>query len=377
MSPTSRHGGCGHVFAAGVRGEATDHPPRERVETEIRGPFLVTRHWHVLLGAKISRLQAVHFHVHVTVRRLHGRQSFPPMCPQARSAPGPSPPSGPVIGAGSPVTALPDRATTGQKSLRSPERPESAVSAHPIGASTPGIAPRARPRSGERQAGAYGDPHHPANPTGFPPRRGVSVIKLDGVSLYGSLLARPVAALALVWMLSTPVPAAADSCAYATTGPGGSNTSVAVIGSGGCTPRPTPPSPSPPPPSPPRPTTPVPRPTPEPPPPPSPAQPPPPVRTTTPPPPPVTTPAPGPAPASPVPPGTQPPERSPAAAPPPPPAPAPTLRPRPPAAAPVALPHYRRTSRPQPTGRTSVVTMTLVIIAPAVLATAILRPRSR
>ncbi|MEV6247631.1 hypothetical protein AB0M38_15710 [Streptomyces sp. NPDC051742] len=52
------------------------------------------------------------------------------------------------------------------------------------------------------------------------------------------------------------------------------------------------------------------------------------------------------------------------------------MRPRPPAAGPVALPHYRRTSRPQPAGRTSVVTMTLVIIAPAVLATAILRPRS-
>ncbi|WP_187282816.1 hypothetical protein [Streptomyces sp. MS191] len=50
------------------------------------------------------------------------------------------------------------------------------------------------------------------------------------MSLYGSLLARPLAATALVWLLAAPVPAAADACAYAVTGPGDSNTSVAVAG---------------------------------------------------------------------------------------------------------------------------------------------------
>lgn len=54
------------------------------------------------------------------------------------------------------------------------------------------------------------------------------MIKLDGVSLYGSLLARPLAALGLVWLLATPVPAAADSCAYASTGQGGSHVAVAI-----------------------------------------------------------------------------------------------------------------------------------------------------
>ncbi|MBP2586275.1 hypothetical protein J3A78_006753 [Streptomyces sp. PvR006] len=43
----------------------------------------------------------------------------------------------------------------------------------------------------------------------------------------------------------------------------------------------------------------------------------------------------------------------------------------------MAMPHYRRTSRPQPKTGTSVVTATLMITAPAVLATAILRPRSK
>ncbi|MFJ3782079.1 hypothetical protein [Streptomyces sp. NPDC090093] len=62
-----------------------------------------------------------------------------------------------------------------------------------------------------------------------------------------------------------------------------------------------------------------------------------------------------------------------AAAPPPP----VTVRPEPPPPAPVALPHYRPATRPQPKGGTSVLTTTLVIIAPAVLATAILRSRSR
>ncbi|MZE51602.1 hypothetical protein GTY86_09795, partial [Streptomyces sp. SID5770] len=57
--------------------------------------------------------------------------------------------------------------------------------------------------------------------TGIPPRRAPPAIKLDGVSLYGSLLARPLAALALVWLLAAPAPASADACAHAVTGPGG------------------------------------------------------------------------------------------------------------------------------------------------------------
>ncbi len=75
----------------------------------------------------------------------------------------------------------------------------------------------------------------------------------------------------------------------------------------------------------------------------------------------------------PAPPVTRAPEPGPtsAAAPPP-----PTSAP-PPSPAPVALPHYRPVTRPQPKSRTSVLTTTLVIIAPAVLATAILRSRSR
>ncbi|MFC9793996.1 hypothetical protein [Streptomyces sp. NPDC057695] len=43
----------------------------------------------------------------------------------------------------------------------------------------------------------------------------------------------------------------------------------------------------------------------------------------------------------------------------------------------MALPHYRRTARPQPKSTPNVVTATLVITAPAVLATAILRARSK
>ncbi|MGW4705986.1 hypothetical protein ACWEP1_37280, partial [Streptomyces sp. NPDC004285] len=49
------------------------------------------------------------------------------------------------------------------------------------------------------------------------------------MSLYGSLLARPLAALGLVWLLAAPVPAAADACAYASTDSGGSQL---VVGGG-------------------------------------------------------------------------------------------------------------------------------------------------
>ncbi|TXS22255.1 hypothetical protein EAO71_25420 [Streptomyces sp. ms191] len=44
---------------------------------------------------------------------------------------------------------------------------------------------------------------------------------------------------------------------------------------------------------------------------------------------------------------------------------------------PVALPAYRRTARAEPEGGPSLVSMTLLVTAPAVLATAILRARSR
>ncbi|MFD8211682.1 hypothetical protein ACFV2S_35495 [Streptomyces sp. NPDC059695] len=43
----------------------------------------------------------------------------------------------------------------------------------------------------------------------------------------------------------------------------------------------------------------------------------------------------------------------------------------------MALPHYRQAARTKKEGGTSVVTATLMITAPAVLATAILRPRSK
>ncbi|GGY55601.1 hypothetical protein GCM10010299_72440 [Streptomyces tanashiensis] len=43
----------------------------------------------------------------------------------------------------------------------------------------------------------------------------------------------------------------------------------------------------------------------------------------------------------------------------------------------MALPHYRQATQAKKQGGTSVVTATLMITAPAVLATAILRPRSK
>ncbi|MGO4635344.1 hypothetical protein AB4225_31110, partial [Streptomyces sp. 2RAF24] len=84
-------------------------------------------------------------------------------------------------------------------------------------------------------------------------------------------------------------------------------------------------------------------------------------------------PAPPPRPAPPAPAPTTPEAEPP---PPPRPAPPPTARPRP--AAPVALPHYRPTAaRAKPKSAPNVLTTTLLITAPAVIATAILRPRSR
>ncbi|GGT13295.1 hypothetical protein GCM10014713_02270 [Streptomyces purpureus] len=53
------------------------------------------------------------------------------------------------------------------------------------------------------------------------------------------------------------------------------------------------------------------------------------------------------------------------------------MRPRPPAPARVALPTYRRIQRPEPRGGPTLVHLMLLVTAPAVLATAALRPRSR
>ncbi|MEU6924374.1 MULTISPECIES: hypothetical protein [unclassified Streptomyces] len=53
------------------------------------------------------------------------------------------------------------------------------------------------------------------------------------------------------------------------------------------------------------------------------------------------------------------------------------MRPSPPAPRPVALPAYRKPPRKVVRHGTSVVTLTLLITAPAVFAVAVLRPRSR
>ncbi|MEU2434453.1 hypothetical protein ABZ611_34100 [Streptomyces sp. NPDC007861] len=177
---------------------------------------------------------------------------------------------------------------------------------------------------------------------------------LTGV--YGSLVGRLLAAAALAWLLAAPLPAVADNCSYASIGGDGSLSAVAVAGTGSCSAGPSPaPEPSPPP-------RPAPPPPPEPPPPP-----PPPPRAEAEPAPPQ---PPPPAPPTPAPP-------LPAPAPPPPPAPAPTVRPALGVPSPVALPSYRRPRREEPRGGPSLVSLTLLVTAPAVLAAAFLRPRSR
>ncbi|MGW2060357.1 hypothetical protein ACWCO9_06660, partial [Streptomyces sp. NPDC001937] len=52
--------------------------------------------------------------------------------------------------------------------------------------------------------------------------------------MYGSLVGRLTAALALIWLLAAPVPAAADNCSYASIGDGGGNAAVATTGDGHC-----------------------------------------------------------------------------------------------------------------------------------------------
>lgn len=174
--------------------------------------------------------------------------------------------------------------------------------------------------------------------------------------VYGSLIWRLAAAVALTWQLTAPTPAIADSCAYASIGDDGGGSAVAVSGDGSCYAGPEP--------------TPTPKPTPPPPPPPKPPSPPPP-----PPPPPPPEPKPEPAPPPPSPPAPPPPAPAPRPSPSRSPSPSPSVRPSSPA--PVALPSYRRPVRKAPERHTSLVTLTLMITAPAVFAVAVLRPRSR
>lgn len=180
-----------------------------------------------------------------------------------------------------------------------------------------------------------------------------------------ALVIRVLALLTLTWIIGgAPASAAvADSCAYASIGPDGTD-AVAVAGDGLCTISPPPPTPTPPP-------------TPKPPPPPPPA-PPPKIRPKPPPP----TPPPPPPPASPTP-------RPPVVAPPPRPAPPPAPKPRPtptpsptptarpkPSATPVSYPAYRApTHKHSPRSGPSLVSLTLLVTVPALLAVAALRPR--
>ncbi|MGP3770093.1 hypothetical protein ACTWJ8_04580 [Streptomyces sp. SDT5-1] len=174
-----------------------------------------------------------------------------------------------------------------------------------------------------------------------------------------ALVTRAVAVLATAWLCGAPSAAAmpavtpADNCAYASVDGGSSGDAVAVSGSGvicraGPTtpppkkpaPKPPPPEPAPPPPPPPPPPKPTPTPTPTPPPPP------------------------------PAPPAPEPPPK-----PKPKPTPTHTKRPKP-SPKPVDYPAYRPTvHRAPPRSGPSLVTLTLLITAPAVLAVAVLRPR--
>ncbi|WP_229871730.1 hypothetical protein [Streptomyces longisporoflavus] len=182
------------------------------------------------------------------------------------------------------------------------------------------------------------------------------------------LVTRLSALLVLAWLLGSPTAAAApaaapaDNCAYASIGdaPGGDSVAVAgdgVVCSAGPTHRPKPPPPPPPPPPPapappPRPEPPAPEPPPPPPPPPPPAR---------------------PAPAEPTPPAPPPPSPEPKPKPKPKPKPSVTPKPSP---KPVSYPSYRASPRnPPPSGGPSLVSLTLLVTAPAVLAVAALRPR--
>ncbi|GGQ92309.1 hypothetical protein GCM10010216_63540 [Streptomyces flaveolus] len=184
-------------------------------------------------------------------------------------------------------------------------------------------------------------------------------------------------------LVGTPVGTAqADACAYASTGPGGTE-AVVVAGSVSwpdfppC-PEPTPPPPPPPTPTPTPPPTPTPTPPPPPPPPPKPTPPPPPAPKPPPPPAPKPEPPPRPAPARPTPaptptPSPTPPPVRPAA-----PAPAPSATPAPrPSLTPVHYPRYRtaRVQQRSSGGATSPLVFVLLITVPALVAVAALRAR--
>lgn len=193
-----------------------------------------------------------------------------------------------------------------------------------------------------------------------------------------ALVTRGLALVTAVWILAA-VPAGlatADACAYASTGPDGTD-AVAVAGSYGWEGSPVCPQPTPPPepPKPPKPQPPEPTPTP------TPAPTPPPKPTPKPPPPAPRPPAPKPRPkpAAPAPPRRAAPLPRPAPTPPPAPAPARTPEPAPaprPSAAPVTYPAYHATVRQRPSrGGQSPVTYVLLVTVPALIAVAALRPR--
>lgn len=177
-----------------------------------------------------------------------------------------------------------------------------------------------------------------------------------------ALVIRVLALLTLTWIIGgAPASAAvADSCAYASIGPDGTD-AVAVAGGDLCTISPPPPSPTPPP-------------TPKPPPPPPPAPPPKP-RPKPPPPPPPASPTPRPPAVAPPPRPAPPPARKPKPTPTPTPSPTPKARPEP-SATPVSYPAYHAPTRKHsPRSGPSLVSLTLLVTVPALLAVAALRPR--
>ncbi|MET7781889.1 MULTISPECIES: hypothetical protein [Streptomyces] len=177
-----------------------------------------------------------------------------------------------------------------------------------------------------------------------------------------ALVIRVLALLTLTWIIGgAPASAAvADSCAYASIGPDGTD-AVAVAGGDLCTISPPPPSPTPPP-------------TPKPPPPPPPAPPPKP-RPKPPPPPPPASPTPRPPAVAPPPRPAPPPAPKPKPTPTPTPSPTPKARPKP-SATPVSYPAYHAPTRKHsPRSGPSLVSLTLLVTVPALLAVAALRPR--
>jgi periplasmic protein TonB len=197
-----------------------------------------------------------------------------------------------------------------------------------------------------------------------------------------ALVARALALVTVAWFVAAAPAgvAAADACAYVSTGPDGVEV-VAVAGDVAWATGPWPPEPpvcpQPPPTPTPPPAPPKPKPPPEPTPPPAPTPSPSPEPAPKPTPPPAPPPRPAPQPPPPPAPAAPRPEPPPSPAPPPAPPPQPTPRPAPrPTATPVTYPAYH--SRPAPRqsgGGSSPVTHVLLITVPALVAVAALRPR--